>query len=469
MEVFFSQLERTKRIDTEYFKKKFIYLAKALEQKQKDKLTELVSISDGNHFAIADSFVEEGIPYYRGQDVTGHHFIELSTPKYIDQQSFTEPHMLRSHLRQGDVLLSIVGTIGESSLVTSTRPATCSCKLAILRPTHIEANFLAIFLQSNYGKRQIERLTRGAIQMGLLLEDMDQVLIPTLTDNFKTIITDLVKLSQKAIEKSNLSQQQAEQILLQTLGLENWQPTPALSYERKSSKVFAVGRLDAEHFLPKFDLIKKQVKNKCIQIKKLSDLINPILNGFDVRDFYESGTTYIRVGDIKNNRINIESAVFVNIDSSEIKKNIKLNLGDVLFTRKGSFGNAAPVRKGETHVLISSEIMLLSLKEDSKQYILPEFLSLFLNSLPAKLQSAQWAHGVAFYSISQDDLSNFWIPIIPMLQQQQIMNQIEQQETLLQQSKKLLEAAKRAVEIAIEDSEAAALAYLQPFLHDETP
>lgn len=112
--------------------------------------------------------------------------------------------------------------------------------------------------------------------------------------------------------------------------------------------------------------------------------------------------------------------------------------------------------------------MLLSLKEDSKQYILPEFLSLFLNSLPAKLQSAQWAHGVAFYSISQDDLSNFWIPIIPMLQQQ-IMNQIEQQETLLQQSKKLLEAAKRAVEIAIEDSEAAALAYLQPFLQDETP
>lgn len=127
------------------------------------------------------------------------------------------------------------------------------------------------------------------------------------------------------------------------------------------------------------------------------------------------------------------------------------------------------MRKGETHVLISSEIMLLSLKEDSKQYILSEFLSLFLNSLPAKLQSEQWAHGVAFYSISQDDLSNFWIPIIPMLQQQQIMNQIEQQETLLQQSKKLLEAAKRAVEIAIEDSEAAALAYLQPFLQDETP
>ncbi len=158
--------------------------------------------------------------------------------------------MIRSHLKQGDVLLSIVGTIGESSLVTSTQPATCSCKLAILRPKNIDPNYLAVVLQSDYGKSQIARLTRGAIQMGLLLEDMDQVLIPSFSKDFESGISQIVKLSQIAIETSKTTQQQAEQTLLRILDLENWQPQQALSYERKASDVFAAERLDAEYYYP---------------------------------------------------------------------------------------------------------------------------------------------------------------------------------------------------------------------------
>lgn len=465
-EIRLSQLERTKRIDAEYFRKRFLNLSKILSSKRTQRLNELVSISDGNHFSIAENFTNEGIPYYRGQDVTGHPFIELSSPKYIDEKSFSEPHMRRSHLKQGDVLLSIVGTIGESSLVTTAQPATCSCKLAILRPQKIESNYLSGILQSSYGKSQIERLTRGAIQMGLLLEDMDQVLIPELSEDFKKKISTIIGISQSTIEKSKELQNKAEQTLLSVLGLENWQPTQALSYKRKASDVFAAGRFDAEHFSPKFDQIKAKIKNKGIKTELLSELINPILNGFDIRDFHNSGTPYIRVGDIKDNRINIESAMRINIDISNIKKNISLKVGDILFTRKGSFGNAAPVRNGETKIIISSEIMLIRLKEHSKRYMLPEFLSLFLNTLPAKLQSEQWAHGVAFYSISQEDLNNFWIPIIPITDQKKLVEQIKQQETLLQYAKNLLEAAKRAVEIAIEDSEEVAMQYLQPFMQE---
>ncbi|MBJ6610479.1 MAG: hypothetical protein JG718_08995 [Candidatus Thiothrix moscowensis] len=225
-------------------------MADVLASRKTQQLTQLASISDGNHFSIAENFTDEGIPYYRGQDVTGKPFVELSTPKYIDERSFNEPHMIRSHLKQGDVLLSIVGTIGESSLVTSTQPATCSCKLAILRPKNIDPNYLAVVLQSDYGKSQIARLTRGAIQMGLLLEDMDQVLIPSFSKDFESGISQIVKLSQIAIETSKTTQQQAEQTLLRILDLENWQPQQALSYERKASDVFAAERLDAEYYYP---------------------------------------------------------------------------------------------------------------------------------------------------------------------------------------------------------------------------
>jgi restriction endonuclease S subunit len=77
--------------------------------------------------------------------------------------------MERSHLQRGDVLLSIIGTIGEASLVTSNKAATCSCKLAILRPNEISPEFLTTVLRSEIGRSQTNRFTRGAVQMGLLL------------------------------------------------------------------------------------------------------------------------------------------------------------------------------------------------------------------------------------------------------------------------------------------------------------
>ena len=85
-------------------------------------LTAYVDVSDGNHMGISEQFSDEGIPYYRGQDA-GAFFIENSNPICIDEITFNRPVMKRSHLKQGDVLLSIVGTIGALSLVYSNKDA----------------------------------------------------------------------------------------------------------------------------------------------------------------------------------------------------------------------------------------------------------------------------------------------------------------------------------------------------------
>src|SRR5690606_29836892 len=97
-----------------------------------------------------------------------HFFAEHASPQHISELAFSQNHMRRSHLRRGDVLLSIVGTIGELSLVKSAQEATCSCKLAILRPKKISAEYLAAYLASKYGRVLTKRWTRGAIQMTML-------------------------------------------------------------------------------------------------------------------------------------------------------------------------------------------------------------------------------------------------------------------------------------------------------------
>jgi hypothetical protein len=129
-EVKLSNLERTKRIDSEFFKKEYINIDFLLAQKQLISITKYVKVFDGNHMKISDNFSNTGIPYYRGQDIHNF-FIEQSSPICIDIDTYNLPYMKRSHLRKGDVLLSIVGTIGNVSLVDSEKPTTCNCKLAI--------------------------------------------------------------------------------------------------------------------------------------------------------------------------------------------------------------------------------------------------------------------------------------------------------------------------------------------------
>ncbi len=209
------------------------------------------------------------------------------------------------------------------------------------------------------------------------------------------------------------------------------------------------------------------VRDTGLEIVELSETILPVKNGFDYRQFVEEGTPYIRVGDVSQCRINLEFAERVAISAGEVGKDIGLKLGDVLYTRKGSYGNAAHVRPGEEHSIISSEIILIRRKPDWEQALLSEYLTMFFNSTLGRLQAEKWAHGAAFCSVSQDDLNRFALPILPVEQQVTIKIALNTGETARRQAHALLDAAKRAVEIAIEESEAAALAYLQK--HETAP
>ena len=254
-----SQLERTIRIDAEFYSKAFIDIYDKLAFYDHKLLTSCVNVADGNHMAISDHFSKEGIPYYRGQD-TGAFFIENSTPICIDKNVFDLPVMRRSHLKQGDVLLSIVGTIGALSLVYDSREATCSCKLAILRPKVGEsAELLATFLRSKYGQAQIARFTRGAVQKGLILADMDQILVPSFKDIFVNIIEKLIRDSYQLQENASIAYSNAEKMLQSRICVDT--DISKLTSEKSFSESFGTsGRLDAEYYQPKYDGLFNQLK-----------------------------------------------------------------------------------------------------------------------------------------------------------------------------------------------------------------
>jgi type I restriction enzyme M protein len=463
-EILLSELERTFRIDAEFFHKHHLEYWARIQKNSHESINSIAKISDGNHFSISDRFQQDGIPYYRGQDVVGHFFIEQSSPICINKKTFNETHMHRSHLKKGDVLLSIVGTIGELSLVTSDQLATCSCKLAILRTKQISPPYLATFLSSTYGKSQIQRYTRGAVQMGFLLEDMDQIHIPRFQPKFENAVSGFVEKAQHQLDDSKKIYEQAENTLLAELDLLDWQPPEALSYERKASEAFAVERLDAEHFKPKYYAALKELEKKgASQFMLMDELLVSLTNGHTpLRHDLEIGdVTFLCAEHVKDFRISYDSdkRILQKHHDTELNRT-QLKNGDVLMTIKGRVGNAAIVEKLLSSVNINQDVALLRLKSTLPHW----YLISFLNSPFGKLMVEQYSTGQINPFLGLGNLRKLPIPVFSNALMEKVAKETELsvKKALAAQNnaKNLLERAKRAVEIAIETDETTALDYL---------
>lgn len=453
-----SELERTLRIDSEFYSKIAIKVSDMLQSRSHDLLTTFVNVSDGNHMGISDCFIDEGVPYYRGQDA-GAFFIENSTPICINEKTFELPVMKRSHLKKGDVILSIVGTIGSLSLVYSDKSATCSCKLAILRPKEGKsAELLATFLRGKYGQAQITRFTRGAVQKGLILEDMDQLVVPTFGDGIVEAIKNAVQSAYQIQEKANIHYREAQRTLMNSVG-SILVPAESVSVRNISTSFYTTGRLDAEYYQPKYDILFDELKKfSCKRLGGPNGIVNikkSIEPGSEA--YTEDGIPFVRVSDISKFGIS-EPDIKLRSDIIPNPEVLFPPKDTILLSKDGSVGIAYKV---EATMPIITSGALLHLKVRDKTEVLPDYLTLVLNSPVVQLQAERDSNGAIIRHWKPSEIENVIIPILDMDTQKEIAAKVQEAFTLRKQSKQLLEYAKQAVEMAIEQGEDVALAWLK--------
>lgn len=460
-----SALERTKRVDAEFFSTRHLRVSALLAKTRTEDIATLAMVSDGNHFSIADQFVEEdGVPYYRGQDGVGHPFIEQSAPRLISRKAFDAPYMARSHLRKGDVLLSIVGTIGEASLVTSDAPATCSCKLAILRSRGIAPGYLAVYLRSELGRSQTQRYTRGAVQMGLPLEDMDQIRIARLSPRLERQVAELVEESRREIEKAHQHLMGAETTVTAALGLEGWQPPQPLSYTRRASQVFAAGRLDAEYFREAYVAAWKALEQAgAVGFVPLEQLLSFLTNGHTPlrHDLTVGEVPFLCAEHVADFDLSYDSDKrILRLHHQTELARTRVRNGDVLLSIKGRVGNFALAEDVPGDVNINQDVALLRFKDT-----LPIWWVLaFLNSPFGKLQVQQHCTGginpfLGLGNVRKLLVAKFEDGLMDKIGEQ-TRERVHAARAARYRAHSLLAAAQQTVEIAIEESEAAALAHL---------
>lgn len=450
------ELERTLRIDSEFYSKGNLKLDRKLKSFDSNRLTSYSIISDGNHMSISDSFVESGIPYYRGGDIYNMFIEQSPNPFYIPRSVFDMNTMQRSHLKKGDILMSIVGAIiGNLSLVTTDNDATCSCKLAIIRPyANLTPEYIMTFLRSQIGQSQIQRYRRGSGQTGFILEDFGQILVPELTEVIMEFVKRCVLKAQQVYTLGSIRYQNALDRLYGQLKLQN------LQLDKSNIKVLNIkksfldsGRLDAEYYHPKYDILFEQLSQ--IKCKRLGNLITLQKSIEPGSDFYQSeGLPFVRVADLTKFGVTKPS---IYLDEEIFKDVIRPKKDTILMSKDGSIGIAYKVEKDEDFIT-SSAILHLQITDDN---ILPDYLTLILNSKVVQMQAERDAGGSIIQHWKPSEISNVVIPVLPMEKQQEISQKVQESFRLRNESKRLLNVAKTAVEIAIGESEEAALEYLK--------
>lgn len=440
------------RIDGEYYLPEYIANQDTLSKIETVILPQGFFISDGNHLSISKHFSESGqIPYFRGQDVNDF-FLENAKPIKIPKIVYETPMMRRSHFQSGDVLLSIVGTIGSLSLVPDTiGNATGSCKIAILRSKGDCSPFvLAAYLMSKYGQLQIKRNTRGAVQMGLILKDLSRIRVPEFSDSQQTEIETLVKNSLRANRQSKTCYDQAQYLLKSKLGINKLNLQKPVGYTAQFSELEQSRRLDAEYFDPVASLIVERIST--FDHIKLGTICK-VRNGFpwNSKKFREdnSGEPVVRIRNIRPSHIDVENLSSIipryaqNIGFPKAKK------GDVVVGMDGIKYFYASMLEGDCYV--NQRVAHLTWHPGVK--ISPEYAAFIINSSVGQAQLLRdMTVATTVGHITNRNIFNLLIPYVSDAFHRQVTNFVRQSIDKKQKSKRLLDQAKTRVEQLIEEA-----------------
>lgn len=472
-EVGFSELEFSFRFDSEYYQKEFVaYRKDVLSQRNEflGKISEFITGPFGSAFKVENYEDEETTEteiddsqyrYIRGKDVKPF-VLQDNDNKYIPKSDYER--LEKYAVQPNDILVSVVGTLGNASIAQERDlPAIFSCKSTILRNTTTNPYYLLTYLNSKQGKQLLLSKTRGAVQTGLNLDDLKTLVVPIFSPKFQTEIEKLVMLSQKCVEDSKQFYQEAEDELLKEIGLYNFEFSEENFDEKNFSESFwLTGRLDAEYFQPKYNELTKALLSKPYQRLSgdfgIATIIKSIETGSNA--YANQGLPYIRVADLTKFGIS-ETKVFLSDayceENKETLDDLKVKKDAVLLTKDGTVGIAYKVER-DIEAVTSGAILHLHIR-DTKE-ILPDFLTLVLNSEITQLQAERDAGGSIIVHWRISEIENVIIPILPIPFQERIVEMVQNSFELRNESEKLIEIAKRAVETAIEQTEDAAMDFI---------
>ncbi|VUT24623.1 MAG: Type I restriction modification DNA specificity domain protein [Candidatus Methanolliviera sp. GoM_asphalt] len=351
----------------------------------------------------------------------------------------------------GDIVFTKIGAnIGDSAILPrkySKYNFSQNVAGAKIKSNEISPYYLAAYLSSKYGRIQLKRIQMLSGQGKLELVDIRKIPVVGASPELQDSVGQLYLLAEDKIKNSIKCYVQAENLLLEELGLKDFKPKYELSYTANLSKAFESHRIDAEYFQPCYDEVIKKIIEYQNDYTQLLNCVENVKPDFDPSKYPDKIFSYVELADI-------DSSIGIIYGSNEIKGEEApsrarriLRKNDVIASSvEGSLEKVALVDEEYEGSLASTRFFQFrSIK------IFPEVLLVLSKSMVLQTQLKKECTGTILTAVPNEALKRILIPIIPKETQQKIASLVQRSHEARRKAKELLEEAKRKVEEAIEN------------------
>jgi len=443
-----SQVECAYRLDAEYYQPDYLEVAKRLRLLPHKTLGDISdSIVSFGAYALTSliEWRDEGIPFIVAENVK-EGFINLEGVRHISDKS--DEILKKSRVKKGQVLLSMSGSVGNVAVAYNI-PAKLNSNQDIVK-IKLKENFspfaVTAFLNSKYGRMQVLRLPVGSVQQHIFLWQTKSLHVPIFPTDLINRIEDIYKEALVQLELSKSLYSRAENLLLEELGLKDFEPEDVLSYIVNLSDVRSAHRVDAAFFQPKYGKTLEIIEEKNLS---LGDLVS-IKKGNEPGsgEYRDEGKLFIRVSNLSKHGIIDKNQKYLDNELYQrLQRDFEPKTGEILLTKDATPGIAC-VLKEPLECIIAGGILRLKLKENVEV----EYLALCINSIICQMQIERDAGGSVILHWKLEQIKKLQVPILPKPTQKKIADLIIQSHKARKKSKELLEKAKRKVEEFIEEN-----------------
>ncbi|HEG0352386.1 TPA: restriction endonuclease subunit S [Campylobacter coli] len=190
----------------------------------------------------------------------------------------------------------------------------------------------------------------------------------------------------------------------------------------------------------------KLIYNNKLNYKKIGECLLKSQYGISINmNEGGDGIPIYRMNDIDNMLCNFEVKKYALIDKNELQT-FRLNYGDVLFNRTNSYefvGRTGIFYNNRENFVFASYLVRLVC---NKEILLPEYLTVFLNTHIGKKEIRRRARpSINQTNVNPEELKEIKIPIFPMEFQLEIQNLVKDSHKALEESKELYKKAEETL------------------------
>ncbi|MCM3712466.1 restriction endonuclease subunit S [Alkalihalobacillus oceani] len=440
------ELSKNNRIDSEFFHPGYLAsedkVVNSIEYKKLGELGKFLIGPFGSAFHVSNYDPKSKYRYIRGKDVKPFTLLDDDNV-YMPEKDYKR--LVKYAVMPDDLLISVVGTLGNVAIVPQNIEGIFSCKSTVFRDSIIDPYYLLAYFNSKYGRDCLLRRQRGAIQTGLNKDDLKTVPVPIYPKEEKNI-ADLVRSSLELATKSKDIFVQAQQVLEKALGLAKLHLKKTKCYEANYGEIVSGSRVDAEFYHPHSkEIYELDCFNKSVPLKEMFT----ILRGQTPSSYFKEGIPVLKT---KNIRTPIIDESKINDFVNNSGKYITTRMNDLIIASMGvgSLGRISYVFEESTNAIIDGTLRILRFKEGYELDIIPTLL--FLTSSYGQVLIYQGIVGsTGIISLPDYHLRNIKIPILDSKIARSLTSLVLDGYNLKKESERLIREAVIRVENLIEE------------------